>query len=237
MAKNNGLTLIMALSYGGRTEIVDAVRAVAEKVQQGILDPADINDQVVSQHLYTRNWPDPDLLIRTSGEMRISNFLLWQCSYSEFYVTPVLWPDFREPDFQVALTGEAFPVDFTPVRRGQRPPRDDLTQNPIDVRQFFNQGKVALELAMRARLIEAIDWLVATCTAHAALVTIGNDVRLRLTQSAGNYSACAGRVGPEGRMLRQAQHGVETSRGACRPHGFDTPSATQPAFACPPVEN
>jgi len=103
LAKNNGLTLIMALSYGGRTEIVDAVRAIATKVQRGRLDPADINEQVVSQHLYTRNWPDPDLLIRTSGEMRVSNFLLWQISYAELVITPVLWPDFRKPQFYAAL--------------------------------------------------------------------------------------------------------------------------------------
>ena len=103
LAKNSGLTLIMALSYGGRTEIVDAVRAIAEKVQRGKLDPADINDQVVSQHLYTRNWPDPDLLVRTSGEMRVSNFLLWQISYAELVVTPTFWPDFRKPQFFEAL--------------------------------------------------------------------------------------------------------------------------------------
>jgi len=103
LSKNNGLTLIMALSYGGRTEIVDAVRAIAEKVQRGKLDPADINDEVVSQHLYTRNWPDPDLLIRTSGEMRVSNFLLWQISYAELVITPTLWPDFRKPQFYAAL--------------------------------------------------------------------------------------------------------------------------------------
>ena len=103
LSKNNGLTLIMALSYGGRTEIVDAVRAIAEKIQHGKLDPADINDQVVSQHLYTRNWPDPDLLVRTSGEMRVSNFLLWQISYAELVVTPTLWPDFRKPQFFEAL--------------------------------------------------------------------------------------------------------------------------------------
>src|SRR6201985_1000186 len=81
LSKNNGLTLIMALSYGGRTEIVDAVRGIAGKVKKGELDPADINEQVVSDHLYTRKFPDPDLMIRTSGEMRISNFLLWQISY------------------------------------------------------------------------------------------------------------------------------------------------------------
>jgi undecaprenyl diphosphate synthase len=103
LSKNNGLTLIMALSYGGRTEIVDAVRAIAVEVQRGRLDPEDINDEVVSQHLYTRAWPDPDLLIRTSGEMRVSNFLLWQISYAELVITPTLWPDFRKPQFFSAL--------------------------------------------------------------------------------------------------------------------------------------
>jgi undecaprenyl diphosphate synthase len=103
LSKNNGLTLIMALSYGGRTEIVDAVRNIAEKVKSRELDPADINEQVVAQHLYTRNWPDPDLLIRTSGEMRLSNFLLWQVSYAELLITPTLWPDFRKPQFYAAL--------------------------------------------------------------------------------------------------------------------------------------
>src|ERR1035437_4688527 len=103
LSKNNGLTLIMALSYGGRTETVDAVRAIAEKVQRGRLDPADINDEVFSQHLYTRNWPDPDLLIRTSGEVRVSNFLLWQISYAELVITPTFWPDFRKAQFHAAL--------------------------------------------------------------------------------------------------------------------------------------
>src|SRR5215469_10343065 len=103
LSKNNGLTLIMALSYGGRTEIVDAVRGIAAKVKKGELDPADINEQVVTEHLYTRKWPDPDVLIRTSGEMRVSNFLLWQISYAELVVTPTLWPDFRKPQFYEAL--------------------------------------------------------------------------------------------------------------------------------------
>ncbi len=103
LSKNNGLTLVLALSYGGRTEIVDAVRNVARKVKAGELDPADITEKVFAQHLYTRNWPDPDLLIRTSGEMRISNFLLWQISYTELVVTPTLWPDFRKPQFYAAL--------------------------------------------------------------------------------------------------------------------------------------
>ena len=103
LSKNNGLTLVMALSYGSRIEIVEAVRSIAEKAKQGKLDPADINEQVISQHLWTRNVPDPDLLIRTSGEMRISNFLLWQISYTELVVTQTLWPDFRKPQFFAAL--------------------------------------------------------------------------------------------------------------------------------------
>src|SRR6267154_3529340 len=82
LSRNNGLTLIMALSYGGRTEIVDAVRNIAAKAKKGELDPAEITEEVVADHLYTRKWPDPDVLIRTSGEMRVSNFLLWQISYA-----------------------------------------------------------------------------------------------------------------------------------------------------------
>jgi undecaprenyl diphosphate synthase len=103
LSGNNGLTLVMALSYGGRTEIVDAARALAKKAKSGSLDPADITEDVFAQHLYTRNVPDPDLLIRTSGEMRVSNFLLWQISYAELVVTPTLWPDFRKPQFYGAL--------------------------------------------------------------------------------------------------------------------------------------
>jgi undecaprenyl diphosphate synthase len=103
LSKNTGLTVILALSYGGRTEIVEAVREIAAKVKRGGIDPAEITEQVVSQHLYTRNWPDPDLLIRTSGEMRVSNFMLWQISYSELLVTPTLWPDFRKAQFIEAL--------------------------------------------------------------------------------------------------------------------------------------
>jgi undecaprenyl diphosphate synthase len=103
LAKNNGLTLILALSYGGRTEIIEATRAIAEKVKQGQIEPAEITEQVISQHLYTRHFPDPDLLIRTSGEMRVSNFLLWQISYAEFVVTQTLWPDFRKAQFIEAL--------------------------------------------------------------------------------------------------------------------------------------
>ena len=103
LAKNNGLTLILALSYGGRTEIIEATRAIATKVKEGKLEPEEINEQLVSQHLYTRHFPDPDLLIRTSGEMRISNFLLWQISYTELVIVPTLWPDFRKPQLYEAL--------------------------------------------------------------------------------------------------------------------------------------
>ena len=103
LAKNTGMTLILALSYGGRTEIVEAVRSIAAKVREGQLEPAEITEQVVSQHLYTRHFPDPDLLVRTSGEMRVSNFLLWQISYAELVVTPTLWPDFRKGQLFEAL--------------------------------------------------------------------------------------------------------------------------------------
>jgi undecaprenyl diphosphate synthase len=103
LSKNNGLTLIMALSYGSRIEIVDAVRRIAEKTKNGQLEPADITEKVISDHLWTRTIPDPDLLIRTSGEMRVSNFLLWQISYAELVITPTLWPDFRKLQFLAAL--------------------------------------------------------------------------------------------------------------------------------------
>ncbi len=103
LARNNGLTLILALSYGGRTELVEAVRQIAEKARQNVLEPAEINEKLITEHLYTHQYPDPDLLIRTSGEMRVSNFLLWQISYAELVVTPTLWPDFRKPQFFEAL--------------------------------------------------------------------------------------------------------------------------------------
>lgn len=103
LARNNGLTLILALSYGSRTEIVEAVRAIATQAKEGSLEPAEIDERVISQHLNTRHWPDPDLLIRTSGELRISNFLLWQISYAEFVVTPTFWPDFRRAQLFEAL--------------------------------------------------------------------------------------------------------------------------------------
>lgn len=103
LAKNTGLTLVLALSYGSRSEIVDAARIIAAKVKSGKLDPAEVDEAVVGNHLYTGHMPDPDLLIRTSGEMRLSNFMLWQMSYAEMVVTPVLWPDFRKAEFFKAL--------------------------------------------------------------------------------------------------------------------------------------
>jgi undecaprenyl diphosphate synthase len=102
-ANNTGLTLILALSYGGRDEIIDGIRSLLREVEAGHIDRAMINPEMFSKHLYTRYYPDPDLLIRTSGEMRISNFLLWQLSYTEMYVTPKLWPDFTRKDLSAAV--------------------------------------------------------------------------------------------------------------------------------------
>ena len=103
-AHNNQLTLVLALSYSSRVEIVDAIQEIAREVQAGKLDPAAIDPDVLSRHLYTRAYPDPDLLIRTSGEMRLSNFLLWQLSYTEFYITHTLWPDFRKDELFQAVS-------------------------------------------------------------------------------------------------------------------------------------
>ncbi|HOP08186.1 MAG TPA: isoprenyl transferase [candidate division Zixibacteria bacterium] len=91
---NQGLVLNLALNYGGRTEILDAVKAISSSVAAGLIDIADIDEELFASFLYTANLPDPDLLIRTSGEHRISNFLLWQTSYTELYIIDILWPDF-----------------------------------------------------------------------------------------------------------------------------------------------
>ena len=97
--KNKGMRLNLALSYGGRAEIVKMVKELAIKTAKGEIDPDSITSELISQHLYTRDIPDPDLLIRTSGEMRISNFLLWQIAYTEIFVTKTLWPDFSQDEF------------------------------------------------------------------------------------------------------------------------------------------
>lgn len=102
-AQNQGVRFTVAINYGGRQEIVRACQSIATQVQQGLIKAADIDENTLSQHLYTSQLPDPDLLIRTSGEMRISNFLLWQLAYAELYVTDTLWPDFDRRAFHRAL--------------------------------------------------------------------------------------------------------------------------------------
>ncbi len=102
-ANNSDLTLCLAINYGARQEMVDAMRSIADDVKLGKLDVDAIDEKVIADRLYTTDIPDPDLLIRTSGEMRISNFLLWQISYSELWVTPKAWPEFSDADFEEAL--------------------------------------------------------------------------------------------------------------------------------------
>ncbi len=102
-AKNQSMILNLALSYGGRAEIVRAARLLAKACRQGDISPEEITEETFRHYLYTGDLPDPDFLIRTSGEQRISNFMLYQCAYTEFYITPILWPDFREKEFMEAL--------------------------------------------------------------------------------------------------------------------------------------
>jgi len=106
-ANNTGLTLCLAINYGSRAEITDAVRAIAERVKRGELDPASIDEQMVCDHLYTHGLPDPDLLIRTAGELRVSNYLLWQISYAELYIADVCWPEFNIDELHTALRAYA----------------------------------------------------------------------------------------------------------------------------------
>jgi undecaprenyl diphosphate synthase len=115
------MVLTLALSYGGRSEIVQAIQALARDLLAGRLRPEDLDAALFSRYLYTADLPDPDLLIRTSGENRLSNFLLWQTAYTEFYLTETLWPDFREEDFLKALTAYQ-----------QRERRFGLTQEQIE---------------------------------------------------------------------------------------------------------
>ena len=107
LSNNDGMTMVLALSYGARQEMIDATRAIAEKVRKGELTPSQINEELISNHLYTSEIPDPELLVRTGGEMRISNFLLWQISYAELVITDTLWPDFRAPQLYDALEAYA----------------------------------------------------------------------------------------------------------------------------------
>lgn len=100
---NKGMTVLLALSYSGRDDIVRMVQSIARKVKEATCDVGDINEEMISTHMETGSIPDPDLLIRTSGEMRISNFFLWQIPYTELYITPTLWPDFREEEYLQAL--------------------------------------------------------------------------------------------------------------------------------------
>lgn len=100
---NTRMTLTLALSYGARDEIINAVKIISEKVKNNIISVDTIEESIINQHLYTHNMPDVDLVIRTSGEHRISNFLLWQIAYAEFYFTDVLWPDFNEQELHKAL--------------------------------------------------------------------------------------------------------------------------------------
>ncbi len=102
-AANTGTRLCLAINYGGRGELVDAVRQIADEARRGTLDPASIDEAAIDARLYTAGMPDPDLLIRTAGEMRISNFLLWQISYAELWVTDRCWPEFAEADLHQAI--------------------------------------------------------------------------------------------------------------------------------------
>src|SRR5208282_1599494 len=102
-ARNNGMKLVVALNYGGRAELVDAFNAMLDHVRSNGLSAFKADEQTISEHLYTAGLPDPDLLIRTSGEMRVSNFLLWQIAYAEIYVTETLWPDFSRTRLFEAL--------------------------------------------------------------------------------------------------------------------------------------
>jgi len=102
-ASNRNMVLTLALSYGGRQEVADAVRKMVERVEAGEIRSSDISEALLSEHLYTANMPDPDLLIRTSGECRVSNFLLWQIAYAEIFMTPTYWPEFRKEEYVEAL--------------------------------------------------------------------------------------------------------------------------------------
>ena len=125
-SSNTRMDLVLALSYSARWELTEAVRKLAGEVREGRLEPGDIDASSISRVLATSFMPDPDLLIRTSGEQRISNFLLWQCAYTEFYFTPVLWPDFRKAEFRKALE------DYASRQRRFGKTGDQITQETND---------------------------------------------------------------------------------------------------------
>lgn len=102
-SRATGMTLCLAVNYGSRAEIANSMRAIAERVSQGALAPRDVTEELIADHLYTAGMPDPDLMIRTAGEMRVSNFLLWQISYAELWVTEQCWPEFAEADLHAAI--------------------------------------------------------------------------------------------------------------------------------------
>jgi undecaprenyl diphosphate synthase len=106
-SKNTGMVFALALNYGGRAEIIDATKEIARRHKAGEIRLDEIDERCISRHLYTAGIPDPDLLIRTANELRVSNFLLWQISYSEFYVTKTLWPDFQQSDLEEAILAYA----------------------------------------------------------------------------------------------------------------------------------
>ena len=118
------MTLVLALSYSSRWELTKAMKEIAEEVKSGLIKPSDINESTISNHLCTKNIPDPELLIRTSGEFRISNYLLWQIAYAELYFTQKLWPDFTKEDFYEAI------IDFQNRERRFGKVSEQLTEQP-----------------------------------------------------------------------------------------------------------
>lgn len=102
-SQNKDMVLTLALSYGGRQEIFDTIRKISKRIESGDMTSEEISEQLIADYLYTTGMPDPDLLIRTSGEYRVSNFLLWQIAYAEIYITPTLWPDFRKEEYLLAI--------------------------------------------------------------------------------------------------------------------------------------
>jgi undecaprenyl diphosphate synthase len=136
---NTGLTLILALSYSGRWDIVRAVQMIALDIRRGKLSPEDISEEVFSSHLQTKNNPDPDFLIRTSGEMRLSNFLLWEMAYGEIYISDKFWPDFRRNDLYNSLT------DYVKRER-----RFGMTSAQISTNKSSNEKKSYLQRVVNA---------------------------------------------------------------------------------------